>query len=78
MFAVSSPSGRMIGEATRIGVCGWPCRTTFKNASVFARICSTLCGIRVQQFVPCVIEMTSAGNPAMCSAVTISPRAEPA
>ena len=43
-----------------------------------SRIIPTLWGVRVQQFVPWVMEMTSAGRAATCSAEAISPRAAPA
>ena len=77
-LGVASASGRTTGVATAMGVSGCPWRTTSMKAAVPARIISTLNGMRVQQFVPCVIEMTSASSAATCSAETISPRADPA
>ena len=44
-----------------------------------AIIIVALCGIRVQQFVPWLTEMTAGeSSAAICSAETISPRAAPA
>jgi hypothetical protein len=39
---------------------------------------AALCGVRVQQFVPCAIVRSEAGSAAISSADAISPRAEPA
>ena len=49
-----------------------------RNAAVMARTMSAECGMVVQQLVPYASEMTSASSAAICSAITISPRADPA
>ena len=49
-----------------------------RNAAVFARTMSAECGMVAQQLVPYAMVMTSASSAAICSARTISPRADPA
>ena len=77
-LGVSSASGRMIGLMATIGVSGWPCRTMSMNAESCSRNSPVLCGVRVQQLVPWLSEMTSASSSASSSAEAISPRHEPA
>ena len=77
-LGVVSASGRSTGLATTIGVSGCPWRTMSRKARVISSIMPALWGVRVQQLVPWVIEITSADSPATASAQGISPRAEPA
>ncbi len=73
-----SASGRRMGLVTTIGVSGWPARTMVRKARVCSRNIAVENGMRLQQLVPCEIEMTAASSAASCSAETISPCADPA